>query len=159
MSKYEEVDEILKSVDAFVDGGQPETIVTSAEAKLGLVFPTTFRKYLLKWDNVSFGALEYYGLTSNADFDNASVPNSIWFTLRKRGDVGLPSDLVVFRISNDKEYMCIRGTSSQEEGEQVVIWDNVEREISQVIDTSFIDYLRAGATAGLPSSALRWAWV
>ena len=101
MSKYDEIDELLKKADAFVAGGQGPTMVSAAEAKLSVVFPPSFREYLLRWGNLSFDGYEYYGLTRNSDFENASVPNCVWFTLRKRIQVGLPKSYVVFRNKND----------------------------------------------------------
>lgn len=151
MAQYDEIDQLLKKVDAFVAGGQSEGMVAAAEAKLDLVFPPSFRKYLTKWGNLSFDGYEYYGLTRNGDFENASVPNCVWFTLRKRSQVGLPNSYVVFRNNHDEEYFCI-DTNHVLVGEErgIAIWDNVERSTSQSLDVNFIDYLREELLAGKP---------
>ncbi|MFN3153377.1 SMI1/KNR4 family protein [Bremerella sp.] len=143
MSTFEEVEQLLSELDAFVAGGKTDAIVSAAEDKLAVSFPPSFREYLLRWGNVSCDGYEYYGLTQNDDFDNASVPNFVWFTLKKRRDVGLPQSLLVFRNENDEEYLCI-DTSQALDGDErkVVIWDNIERSISRSVDTSFIEYIR-----------------
>jgi hypothetical protein len=143
MSLHDDVDQLLKESDAFIAGGQTQAIVASAEAKLGLSFPPSFREYLLRWGNLSFDGCEYYGLTRNTDFENASIPNCVWFTLRKRSQVGLPGSLVVFRNIDDDEYVCV-DTDHALDGEErgIAIWDNTERSVSQSLPVSFIDYLR-----------------
>lgn len=143
MSQYDDVDQLLTESDAFVAGGQSEEMVAAAEEKLGVEFPPTFREYLMRWGNLSFGAYEYYGLTRNADFENASVPNCVWFTLRKRIQVGLPQSLIVFRNNNDEEYICIDTNRALDGGERgIAIWDNVHKSTSCSLDLNFIDYLR-----------------
>jgi hypothetical protein len=147
MSLHDEVNQLLLDADAFVAGGQNESMVAAAEAKLGLTFPPSFRQYLLTWGNVSVGGVEYSGLTRNADFDNAGVPNCVGFTLRKRRDVGLPASLVVLLNKNDAEYVCIDTDQPLDDDERrVVIWDNLEREIPAVMPVSFIAYLHEELT-------------
>ena len=142
MTKYAELDDLFKKADAFVAGGQSEEMVALAEKKLGVVFPLPFKDYLLKWGNVTFNGLEYYGLTRNSDFENASVPNCVWFTLRKRKAVGLPDDLVIFQSQNDDAYLCIACDPEQSRYGQLLVWDNVISEIAETLEISFLDYLR-----------------
>lgn len=138
----EEIDQLLRDVDAFVAGGQSETMVIAAEAKLGVALPPSFREYLLKWGNLSFGSYEYYGLTCNGDFENASVPNCVWFTLKKRIEVGLPHHLVVFRNINDDLYICIDADHILDEDEgSIAVWDNADRTVSETLAVTFADYL------------------
>lgn len=71
----------------------------------------------------------------------------MWFTLKKRHDVGLPHSLIVFRNVNDEEYICIDTDQELERDErQVVIWDNLDRTISQTLVVNFADYLREELT-------------
>jgi len=142
MPKFDEVDRLLKEADAFIAGGQSEAMVKAAESTLGVSFPILFKRYLMKWGNLSFGGYEYYGLTRNDDFGNGAVPNCIWFTLRRRADIGLPQSLVVFRNNDGDEYVCI-DTIQRLDGDEsrVVIWDNVTREISATLACTFIEYL------------------
>ena len=140
MSSHDEIDRLLKGLNAFIAGGQSEAMIAAAESELGLSFPASFREYLLRWGNLSFDGYEYYGLTQSSDFKKAGVPNCVWFTLRKRADVGLPHSLVVFRNDNDEEYVCI---DSEPQGEErIVIWDNVGRCVSESFSMSMLDYLR-----------------
>lgn len=142
MSIYDQLENQLEELDAFVAGGQPEPMVAAAEAKLGVTFPPSFRTYLHRWGNLSIDDVEYYGLTRNDDFDNAAVPNFVWFTLRKRKAVGLPDNLLVFRNINDEVYVCI-DTNQPLPGDErrVVTWDNVDRVVDNVLDRNFAEYL------------------
>ncbi|QDV18395.1 Antitoxin YobK [Gimesia panareensis] len=142
MTRFDEIDQLLKQADAFIAGGQSAEMIAAAQARLGVTFSASFRAYLLKWGNLSFNGYKYYGLTRNADFDHASIPNCVWFTLRKRVQVGLPESLVVFRSENDEEYYCLETAQTRDDECPVVIWDNIAREISQTLNLSFIDYLR-----------------
>jgi hypothetical protein len=143
MSKYPEIDELLKATGAFLAGGAPHEHLTAAEEKLGVAFPPSFRDYLLEWGNISLDGREYYGLTRNRDFDKASVPNCVWLTLRKRVAIGLPHPLVVVQNKNDEEYVCIDTDDKLDGAERrIVIWDNIARAISQRLDLNFIDFLR-----------------
>ena len=143
MSLHDEVDQLLKDTDAFVAGGQEDATIASAEAKLGVLFPPSFREYLRRWGNLSFDGCEYYGLTRNTDLEKAGVPNCVWFTLRKRSQVGLPQGLVVFRNNDDDEYICI-DTDQKLNGDErgIAIWDNIERSVSHSLPVNFIEFLR-----------------
>ena len=143
MTQFDEIDQLLKEADAFIAGGQPEQMVNAAEATLGFSFPHTFREYLLRWGNLSFDGIEYYGLTRNDDFENARVPNCVWYTLQKRAQIGLPEQFLVFQNINDAEFVCLDlGRKSDAAECSVVVWDNEELCISQRLDVTFIDYLR-----------------
>lgn len=142
MSIFEEIEQLLNDLDAFIAGGQPEAMVGAAESKLGVSFPPSFREYLVRWGNISCDDLEYYGLTRNGDFDKGGVPNCVWFTMSKRTTVGLPHSLIVFRNINDEEYLCIDIDQALDNDERkIAIWDNIEREISQTLDVNFADFL------------------
>lgn len=147
MPIIDEIEQLLNDVDAFIAGGQPEEMVIAAESKLGLSFPPSYRTYLLKWGNVSVEDYEYYGLTRNSDFENATVPNGIGFTWKKRQTVGLPASLIVFRNINDEQYICIDTDQALDGDERkVVIWDNVERTISESLPVNFAEFLHEELT-------------
>ena len=108
-----------------------------------MVFPRSFRDYLREWGNISFDGHGYYGVTRTRDFDRAGVPNAVWFTIRKRRDVGLPPSLVICRNINDDEYLCINTTQKLNGDERAMVWwDNVDRRIAQTLSVTFIDFLR-----------------
>jgi len=137
----DEIQEQMGAIgDVFVAGGRPES-VEAAESRLGVRLPASFRGYLERWGNLSVGSIEYYGLTRNDHFDNAAVPNFVWFTLRKREQVGLPSDLVVFLNKDGDEYVCLDTSKMMDDECPVVIWDNVSRAVSEVLECDFAEYL------------------
>ena len=142
MSLFDEIEKQLEQSGAFIAGGQSPETITAAEAKLGVTFPPSFREYLLRWGNISFDGYEYYGLTKNTDFENASVPNCVWFTLRKRSLLDLPDRFIVFRNENDEVYYCLDMEQMLEEKERgIAIWDNLNHSVSQTLNINFIEFL------------------
>lgn len=142
MSLIDEIEKQLDQADAFIAGGQSAEVISAAESKLGVSFPPSFREYLSRWGNLSFDGYEYYGLTRNTDFENGSVPNCVWFTLRKRLAAGLPDRLVVFRNENDDVYYCV-DTEHILEGNEcgVTIWDHIDRSVDQRLNCNFLEFL------------------
>ena len=108
MQNYLEALEIIKARPdkAFFVGERSEEIVRSAEARLGITFPPIYRLFLRSLGAGNFGSAEFYGITTS-NFDSASVPNGVWFTVSERQDIGLPSALVVIGVSSYGELYCI----------------------------------------------------
>lgn len=150
MAPNDDIEQLLKQADACIAGGQSDEMIAAAEDRLGVTFPASFRAYLSQWGNLSFNGYEYYGLTPNADFDHSGIPNCVWFTLRKREQIGLPASLVIFRNENDEEYFCLDTSQTRGDNEcPVVIWDNMVGEIAQTLNASFSEFLQAELTEWL----------
>jgi hypothetical protein len=149
MAPNDDIEQLLKQAEACIAGGQSDEMIAAAEARLGVTFPASFRAYLSQLGNLSFNGYEYYGLTRNADFDHSGIPNCVWFTLRKRDQIGLPAPLVIFRNENDEKYYCLDTTQTRDDECPVVIWDNITREISQTLNARFSEFLQAELTEWL----------
>lgn len=145
MNNYsiDDVERSLREIDDLVTGvAHEEDEVASAEKKLLVTLPNSFKEYLKRWGNLSMGAIEYYGLTQSSNFENAGIPNFVWFTIKKRDEVGLPSHLVVFQNSNDEVYYCLNTDSFMNNSEcSIVVWNNLDRSIDQTMAVDFFGFL------------------
>jgi len=145
MNNYsiDEVENALREIDDLVTGvGHDDDEVVAAEKKLLVTLPNSFKWYLKQWGNLSMGPIEYYGLTQRSSFEDAGIPNFVWFTLKKREEVGLPAHLVVFQNSNDEVYYCLDTNSFVDNDEcNIVVWNNLDRSIDQVMDVNFFGFL------------------
>ena len=61
-------------------GGCSLKLIETAEEKLSLKFPTSYKEFLMKFGALSFGAEEIYGIVKE-DFENSRVPDAIYGTL------------------------------------------------------------------------------
>jgi hypothetical protein len=91
---------------AFFAGPRPESLIEAAEKCLGVIFPPTYRQFLLLFGAGSFGSEEFYGVI-NDDFETGPIPDGIWCTLDERKQIGLAKELVVVGISSYGELHCI----------------------------------------------------
>lgn len=89
-------------------GPRPEELVAKAEKELGLHFASQYRDFLLRFGTAHIGYHEIYGVIDD-DFENSSVPDAIWYTLveRHKGDVRLPSHLVIISDTGDGGLLCL----------------------------------------------------
>lgn len=118
-------------------GTRSETLVEAAENRLGLTFPTSFRRFLLELGAGSFGASEVYGVI-DADFESSSVPNGVWCTLEMR-KFDLPPDLFVVNHLGEGSYSCLDCRNDTEEGPIVTYHPGfpVPRDRREIIANSF----------------------
>ncbi|ATW25299.1 SMI1/KNR4 family protein [Candidatus Formimonas warabiya] len=87
-------------------GNCPEMLIKKAEEKLNIVFPQSYRSFLLSFGAGNFGAEEIYGIIKE-DFDNSGIPDAIWFTLKQRKEINLPSNLVIIYHTGGEEMFCL----------------------------------------------------
>ncbi len=113
--------QLVEDNPGFFDIGTPASreYVSAAEEFLGVEFPESFVEYLTTWGTIAEGPLEFYGI-AGTDFRNGRVPNGIWFTQLKRGQVGLPKSLVIVLNNEGDEYYCV---DTDDPGGRVVVWD------------------------------------
>ncbi|MGR5150094.1 SMI1/KNR4 family protein [Photobacterium alginatilyticum] len=144
--KYATHNELKLKLEAMSDfefqRAHGEDEIQLAEVTLGVTLPNSFKSYLKEWGNVSFGHVEYLGLTNNADFFNASFPNFVWYNLRKREQEGLPSELIVFQSLNNEVYHCLDCSKKLEENECVItVWNNLDKTVEQELNIGFNNFL------------------
>lgn len=119
---YIEALELISEHEELLDSmeGCTEELVKKAEKRLNLSFPKSYRDFLLKFGTMNFGSEEFYGIVQE-DFDNSSVPDAIWYTLRERLDSGLPDNLFIIYDTGSEEVFCLDFNRTTAEGEPAVV--------------------------------------
>lgn len=118
----------------------PELVIT-AEKRLGLLFPPTYKKFLLEMGCGDIAGLEIYGLI-NGDFDDSSIPDTVWVTMDERKSCRLPSGLVLVAAGDDGCYYALDIAEAGKDGEcPVVKWDSVQARITETISPDFGSFL------------------
>ncbi len=101
MRSYERGKELLEELGGGdFEGAKPEALVAKAEAALGVVFPPSYRRFLLELGCGDINGVEFYGLV-NDDFGRSTVPNGIWLTLSERRASGLDPQYVIIGDRGD----------------------------------------------------------
>ena len=100
-------------------GPRAEIVVLTAERRLGLRLPPTYRRFLLELGAGSFGSEEIYGAI-DLDVERSAAPDAVWSTVFARERSGLPADLVIIGIDGD-EVTCLRILPKAEEGPVIAI--------------------------------------
>jgi len=145
MNNYsiDDVANALKEIDDLVTGVEHEDEeIILVEKKLHVTLPDSFKTYLKRWGSLSMGSVEYYGLTQSSNFEDAGIPNFVWFTLKKREEANLPKNLIVFQNSNDEIFYCLDTNSYVDNTEcNIAIWNNLDRSIDQIMNINFFGFL------------------
>lgn len=101
-------------------GKCPEQLVRKAEEKLNLSFPKSYRHFLLNFGAGNFGSEEVYGIIKE-DFENSGIPDAIWYTIKQRKEVNLPSNLIVIYHTGREEIFCLDTDKSGKQGESALV--------------------------------------
>lgn len=121
-----------------------EQLVKKAEAKLNVIFPQTYRNFLLNYGAGNFGSEEIYGIVKE-DFDNSGIPDAIWYTLKQRKEVNLPSTLVIIYHTGGEEMFCLNFNKLGKHQEPVVvsyvIGVDLEFQTYEIIANDFGEFL------------------
>lgn len=97
-----------------------EELVKKAEEKLNLSFPQSYKNFLLNYGAGNFGAEEIYGII-NQDFENSGIPDAIWFTIKQRKDINLPSNLLIIYHTGGEEIFCLDFSKLNKSNEPAVV--------------------------------------
>ena len=138
-SSFEDLKAALEGIEDFDCHGIHSTEeISSAEKKLGVSLPGSFKRYLEKLGNAAFGHVEYLGLTNSQDFSEAGFPNFVWFNLRKRMQDDFPDHLIIFRSISNEIFLCL-DTSKRLDDEDCVItvWNNLDKLAERELDMGF----------------------
>lgn len=129
---------LIDDYSDYADMGWPQTeeSVREAEVRLGVQFPQSYREYLIRWGQLSFGPNEYLGLGS-------ILNNVVVTTERIRRSRGLPLHLVVVCDHDGDEYVCMDTSSKQEDECPVVIWDSPTQAVSRTRANGFGEFLES----------------
>ncbi len=121
-------------------GKIPDEWILKAEALLKFKFPVSYRYFLSNWGEVSFAGKEYYGIFKE-DFENSGIPDVVWYNLKKQKD-NFPKDIIVFRQDDGVVYYCLGVSRLNKKREcPIVVWDNIAKEISEVLEMNFGEFL------------------
>ncbi|AST93546.1 MULTISPECIES: SMI1/KNR4 family protein [Sutcliffiella] len=146
LATYQKAKEIILNEDEIADfvGGHTDDLISLAEEKLGLKFTGLYLDYLKTFGAGNFGAQEIYGII-NADFENSSVPDAIWYTLTERKEINLPNNLLVIYDTGSDELFCLDYNQNDENGEPKVVsfvpGVDLEGQTYEIIANDFGDFL------------------
>ena len=135
---------IVSQDDADFDGPKEKSLVDSAEAALGLTFPSTYKTFLLNLGCGDIAGFEVYGVI-NSDYENSGIPDAIWLTLKERSDSGLSEDLILIGTRGDGAYYAIDMAQIKSDGEAPVIYwvaGAQNDRMQQVIASDFGSFLK-----------------
>ena len=108
-------------------GAKPEALIDKAEETLGVLFPPTYRLFLIKYGCGGFLSSEYYGvsrasLLNGGDFEAVgSAPDGIWHTLTDRKQFDLPHKYIIVGNPGYGPYDVIDTSKPDKNGECPVI--------------------------------------
>ncbi|MBO2946235.1 SMI1/KNR4 family protein [Paenibacillus sp. F411] len=146
VENYQKAKEIILSEEEIADfvGGHTDELISLAEEKLGLKFTGLYLDYLKAFGAGNFGAQEIYGII-NADFENSSVPDAIWYTLTERREINLPNNLLVIYDTGSDEIFCLDFNQLDDNGEPKVVsfvpGVDLESQTYEIIANDFGDFL------------------
>ncbi|MCK4261291.1 MAG: SMI1/KNR4 family protein [Halanaerobiales bacterium] len=122
MENYKKAIEIIEQNSDISDfvGQCSETIIKLAEEKLGLRFSKMYFHFLANYGAGNFGSEEIYGII-DSDFENSSVPDAIWCTLKERKEINLPNNLVIIYDTGSEEIFCLDFNKLNKENEPAVV--------------------------------------
>lgn len=143
MIEYKELKEQIAALDdADINGSHSDHEIFLAEKALNVSLPSSFKFYLKEWGNISFGHVEFLGLTNTKDFSKSGYPNFVWYNLLKRNENDFPEKFIIFQSINNEFFSCLDIENRFEDGEcKIIIWNNLDKCIEQKCDLNFNDYL------------------
>jgi hypothetical protein len=141
LEKYRRARELIARVgDGDFEGPKPESLVAKAEAVLGLVFPPSYRQFLLELGCGEIAGFEVYGIVDD-DFSDARVPDAVALTLDARRKGGLETRYVLIGALGDGSFDCIDTAHLDATGEGPVVQLSSDFEDPVTLADSFGAYL------------------
>lgn len=143
---YQKAKEIIMNEEEIADfvGDRTDELISLAEEKLGLKFTGLYLDYLKTFGAGNFGAQEIYGII-DADFENSSVPDAVWYTLTERKEIRLPDNLLVIYDTGSDELFCLDFNQRDDNGEPKVVslvpGVDLESQTYELIANDFGDFL------------------
>lgn len=140
IEKYQQARQLIEKAGVGdFEGAKPESLVAKAEAALGLAFPPSYRRFLAELGCGDVNGLEVFGLI-NDKFENSTVPNGIWLTLRERQDIDLNPAYVLIGEGGDGTYYSLDTRLAGKDGEAPVVRLSVDGKQSEKVAESFGEY-------------------
>jgi len=143
LEKYRRARELItRAGGGDFEGAKPESLVARAEAALGLVFPPSYRQFLLELGSGSVAGFEVYGLIDD-DFASSAVPDAVWLTLEERRTNGLDARFIVIGALGDGTFDCLDTAHPGLDREAPVVQVSAEGENPVKLAESFGEYFLA----------------
>lgn len=122
MHDFEQALQLIAANAASADfaGPRPDQLISSAEYALGLTFPPTYRSFVGRLGAGAFGGDEFYGVITDG-FENSSVPDAIWLTLKQRITSQSPRSLIFVSDTGDGAYYAIDVSQVTTDGESPIV--------------------------------------
>jgi hypothetical protein len=124
--------------------GISEHLLCKAENMLELKLIGDYRRFLLEYGTLGFGASEIYGIIDE-DFINSTVPDAIWYTLTERREINMPDYLIIIYSVGNGELFALNYNMLNENREPKVTsyWPGfaLEAQSFEVIANDFGDFL------------------
>jgi hypothetical protein len=141
MQNYEKAIELIDQAGGGdFEGAKPESLVSKAEAALGIKFPSSYRRFLLEMGCGDISGVEVFGLI-NDNFEKSTVPNGIWLTLNERDSIGLDQAYVIVGEGGDGTYYALDTSKSNAAGENPVVRLSADGRQAEQVAESFGSYL------------------
>lgn len=146
MNEYEEAVNLMnqyKDWQRFA-GPRPESLIYKAERRLNLLFPPSYRRFLLEYGAGYFGSQDFHGVIGE-NFDESGSPDAIWETIQLRNQFALPNELVFVRNGGGIgfDYFIHVGVGTNENAPIVtyIAPVNASKQEPMVIASDFSDFL------------------
>jgi hypothetical protein len=130
------------------EGPKPESLVRKAEAALGVVFPPSYRQFLLDLGCGDIVGFEVYGVVDE-DFTRSAVPDAVWLTLEERQSSGLDPRFVILGALGDGSYDCLDMAHLGPDGEAPVVQLSADGESTVKLADSFGEFFLAEVESAL----------
>jgi len=99
-----------------------EDIVKKAEDFLDIIFPESYRAFLLKYGCGGIEGLEIYGIC-DSDFINSAIPDGIWLTSKVRTEIGINNSLIIIADSMEGYYVLDTSRMNSQGECPVIDWN------------------------------------
>jgi hypothetical protein len=101
---YDRASELIRQHPEAADfvGPCPAKLIAQAEARLGLRFPDSYRRFLREYGAGNLAGVEIYGVIDD-QFEQGGIPDAVWYTLNLREEFDLPEHLLGIHDLGDGE--------------------------------------------------------
>jgi antitoxin YobK len=142
MNAYEEAAASLRANPrSYFVGPRDLSVVATAEKRLGVRFPPSYRRFLLEFGCGNVGSQEIYGLIDQ-DVERGPIPNAAWLNLERRARGWRPTLFVIYE-SGDGTSHALDLDRLDSEGEASAWLLDVAGNPTEQVATDFGDFLRS----------------
>jgi hypothetical protein len=134
MNQYNEAVRLMKKKTDLMDfaQGSSEDSIKNAEKKLGVIFPSIYKKFLREFGAGLFGGSQFYGVVESqtGESQDEDMLSVVGQTLYARKNYGLPNHLVLISELGNGAVYCL-DCSKEKESPVIVYWSTFPREAQE----------------------------